>query len=194
MARPKQRTPELRDHVLLTAQNTLERHGIEGFTTKHIADDADTSVPAIYELFGDKAGLVRELFFVGFTKLAEALSATPTSDDPRANVVALAKAFRSFSIANPALANLMFSRSFASYTPSADDLAQADTSLRIVLRVVKRCIAIGVLHGDPIDVAHVLLGLLQGLVAQESAGWLGKSAASRNRRWDLALAMFFDGA
>ena len=63
-----------------------------------------------------------------------------------------------------------------------------------MLRVVKRCIAVEVLHGDPIDVAHILLGLLQGLVAQESAGWLGKSATSRNRRWDLALAMFFDGA
>lgn len=194
MARPRQRTPELRSHVLAVAQETLARHGVEGFTTKQIAADADTSVPAVYELFGDKAGLVRELFFVGFAKLAETLSAVPTSHDPRADVIALAKAFRSFSIANPASANLMYSRPFASFTPSADDLAQADTSLRIVLRAVKRCIAIDVLHGDPIDVAHILLGLLQGLVAQESAGWLGKSLASRNRRWDLALAMFFDGA
>ena len=194
MARPKQRTPELRDHVVVVAQQTLAATGVEGFTTKQIALDADTSVPAIYEMFGDKAGLVRELFFVGFAKLAEALSTVPENEDPRTELHQLAQAFRRFSLANPSLSNLMYSRPFASFSPTAEDLAKADTSLRIVLRIVKRCIKANQLRGNPIDVAHVLVGLLQGLVAQESAGWLGSSTASCNRRWELAITSFFDGA
>ncbi len=69
----------------------------------------------------------------------------------------------------------MYSRPFASFTPSSDDIVKADASLRLVLRVVKRCIARGELHGDPIDAAHVLLSLVQGLVAQESAGLAGQN-------------------
>jgi hypothetical protein len=32
----------------------------------------------------------------------------------------------------------------------------------------------------------VVLATCQGLALQETAGWLGTSAASRHRRWDLA--------
>ena len=191
MPRLKLRTPELRDHVLLDAEATLARDGVEGFTTNRIATDAATSVPAIYEMFGDKNGLLRELFFVGFRKLAAAVAAVPSSDDPRSDVVALARAYRVFSLAHPSLSKLMFSQPFASFAPTADDLAAADTSRRALLKAVRRCIDAGVVHGDPIDVSHVLLALVQGLIAQETAGWLGKGKASCDRRWDVALSMFF---
>jgi hypothetical protein len=46
----------------------------------------------------------------------------------------------------------------------------------------------GLLDGDPVDLAHVLLALAQGLAAQERAGWLGTTPESRDRRWDLAVA------
>jgi hypothetical protein len=39
----------------------------------------------------------------------------------------------------------------------------------------------------------VLLALAQGLAAQESAGWLGSSRESRDRRWELAVAAVLDG-
>ncbi len=58
MARAKQRTPELRDHLLDVAIATLADEGIAGFTTRRVAERAGTSVPAVYELFDDKAGLV----------------------------------------------------------------------------------------------------------------------------------------
>ena len=35
--------------------------------------------------------------------------------------------------------------------------------------------------------------MVQGLAAQEAAGWLGTSAASIERRWDLALRAAIDG-
>ena len=46
---------------------------------------AGTSTAAVYELFGDKAGLVRELFFEGFRRLDAAFSGLSPSADPRAD-------------------------------------------------------------------------------------------------------------
>jgi AcrR family transcriptional regulator len=67
--RAKQRTPALRDHVLQVAVELLATSGVAGFTTRRVARVARTSTPAVYELFGDKAGLVRGVFFVGFRLL-----------------------------------------------------------------------------------------------------------------------------
>ena len=63
MPRTKQRTPALREQLLVVALDTLDRDGVAGLTTRRVAERAATSTPAVYELFGDKAGLVREVFF-----------------------------------------------------------------------------------------------------------------------------------
>ena len=71
MPRAKQRTPELRDRVLAVAVETLVSEGIAGFTTRRVAERAETSLPAVYELFDDKAGLIRAVFFEGFRRLGK---------------------------------------------------------------------------------------------------------------------------
>ena len=77
MPRAKQRTPELRDRVLEVAIATLGEEGIARFTTRRVAERAGTSVPAVYELFDDKAGLVRAMFFEGFRLLGAELAKMP---------------------------------------------------------------------------------------------------------------------
>ena len=81
MPRAKQRTPELRDRVLEVAIATLGEEGIARFTTRRVAERAGTSVPAVYELFDDKAGLVRAMFFEGFRLLGGELAKIPQTDD-----------------------------------------------------------------------------------------------------------------
>src|ERR1700752_2081055 len=118
MPRAKQRTPELRDRVLEVAVNALGEHGVSGFTTRRVAELAGTSVPAVYELFDDKAGLVRQVFFEGFRLPGRDLAALPTTDDPLHDVAALAPVFRRFCAQRPALTQVMFTRPFASFDPS----------------------------------------------------------------------------
>ena len=96
MPRAKQRTPELRDRVLEVAVETLSEQGISGFTTRRVAERAGTSVPAVYELFDDKAGLVRAVFFEGFRLLGRELAVVPETDDPLADVEHLVPIFRLF--------------------------------------------------------------------------------------------------
>ena len=196
MPRAKQRTPALREHVLRVAVATLAAEGVAGFTTRMVARGADTSTPAVYELFGDKAGLVREVFFEGFRLLGERLDRLDGTEDPRADLADVARVYRAFVRENPVLADVMFSRPFADFDPGPDELEAGAAVRRHVVDRVRRCIEAGVISaakGDETDVAHVLVALAQGLAAQETAGWLGTSQRSIDRRWDLAVAALLDG-
>jgi AcrR family transcriptional regulator len=193
VARTKLRTPELRERVLEVAVDTLADAGVAGFTTRRVASGASTSLPAVYELFGDKAGLVREVFFEGFRRLGAGLEELPVTDDARADLLAVLGVYRRFLRANSELADVMFSRPFADFDPGPDE-ARAGAAVReLVVGRVRRAVDAGMVTGDATDVAHVLVALAQGLAAQETAGWLGTSAASVERRWALAVDSMLAG-
>jgi AcrR family transcriptional regulator len=192
MPRPKQRTPELRDRVLQVAVSTLNDDGLSGFTTRRVAEQAGTSVPAVYELFQDKNGLVRAVFFEGFRMLSRRLLQLPETDDAVADVQRLIPVFRRFCLDYPALARVMFSRPFQDLDPRPEELASPSVREVFVGRI-KRCTDAGLLTGDPVDIAHVLLALAQGLAVQEGGRWLGKSKASVNRRWEVGVTGILRG-
>lgn len=193
MPRAKQRTAELRDHVLRVAVGMLADEGVAGFTTRRVAREAHTSPPAVYELFGDKAGLVREMFFEGFRLLRRRFDRLAEGDDPRVALVGVIRSIRMFVRENPVLSEVMFSRPFADFDPGPSE-AKAGSAVRVfVVERVRRCIDAGLLAGDETDIAHVLVSMTQGLAATEVAGWLGTSRASIDRRWDLAIHAFLDG-
>ena len=171
----------------------LARQGVAAFTTRRVAEEAATSPPAVYELFGDKAGLVREVFFEGFRLLRRRFDRLGETGDPRADLVAVVQALRAFVRENPVLAELMFSRPFSDFDPGPSGLEAGRSVREFVVGRVRRCIDEGILVGDPTDVAHVLVSMTQGLAATEMAGWLGTSRASVTRRWDVAIRAVLDG-
>jgi AcrR family transcriptional regulator len=191
--RTKLRTQELRDHVVSVAVATLAAEGVTGFTTRAVAQQAQTSTPAVYELFGDKAGLLREVFFEGFRLLRRDFGQLAASADPRGDLIAVVEAFRAFARQNPVLAQVMFSRPFADFDPGPAEREAGSAVREFIVARVRRATEAGLLHGDDTDIAHVLVALAQGLAVQESAGWLGTSQASRDRRWGLAIRAVLDG-
>ncbi|MFN3199453.1 MAG: TetR/AcrR family transcriptional regulator [Bradymonadia bacterium] len=193
MPRPKLRNAALKATVLETALKLLEAEGEAACTTRRIARLAHTSPPAIYELFGDKEGLIRALFFEGFRMLGERMLALPERDDPRANLEASMHAFRAFAHDHPALGELMFSRPFMAFVPDQAELHAGDVMRRFLLKRVRQCIDAGVLAGDDTDIAHSLLAVAIGLATQERAGWLGSSTESMARRWSLSISALLDG-
>jgi AcrR family transcriptional regulator len=191
--RAKQRTPELRDHVLQVAVETLASEGVAGFTTRKLARKAQTSTPAVYELFGDKAGLVREMFFEGFRLLRSYFDRLERSADPHADLIRLSQIYRTFIRENPVLAELMFSRPLADFDPGPAEIEAGASAREFIVERVRRCIDEGPLTGDATDIAHVLVALTQGLAAAETTSRLGTSPASVDRRWDLAVRAMLDG-
>jgi AcrR family transcriptional regulator len=193
MPRPKQRTPELRDLVLSSALELLASEGVAGFTTRGVARAARTSTPAVYELFGDKRGLVRELYFAGFRALRVRLGTLTDSGDARADLVATLALYRAFIRENPVLAEVMLSRPFSDFDPSEDERKASGSVRALILERVRRCVEAGVLHGEETDLAHAIIALVQGLALAENARRLGTSAKSVERRWRLAVDALLDG-
>ncbi len=192
MPRPKQRTAALSESVLRTMLDLVETEGVS-LTARSVAAAAGTSPAALYELFGDKAGLLREVFFEGFRQLAEVVESVATTPDPEADLLSTLAATRRFALDRPMLFELMFARPFAEFRPGPDDQAAAAAVYRTVMSKVDRCLASGVLAGDRIDIAQVLIAANRGLIAAELAGVLGTTPSSSERRWALGVHAVFTG-
>ena len=187
--RTKQRTPELRARVLDAATRIVTTHGAGGLTARRLADAAGTSPAAVYELFGDKRGVVRALFFAGFARLAEALADVAETDDPVADLEALARAYRGFLIGHPGLALIMFSRPFAEFDPAPEEEAAGAAVRARLVEAVRRA----PLDGRPDDIALVALALIEGLAAAEVSQRLGSSPATVERRWTAGIRALIVG-
>jgi AcrR family transcriptional regulator len=185
----KQRTASLRQALVEQAMAGVEREGLDALQARRLAAAAGTSTAALYELFGDKRGLVRAVVFDGFRQLRERLEAVALSDDRRADVVALLAAWRDFARDHPALYDLMHSRPLADFAPSKDDRRSAAAVYDLVVSRVGRWLSDAI----AVDAAHVLVALNGGLIARERAGVLGSTAKSRDHRWRFAVDVALDG-
>jgi AcrR family transcriptional regulator len=193
MPRTKLRTPELAERVLETALRILSRDGVAALTARRLADEAGTSPSAIYELFGDKNGVVRATFFSGFEQLGAELTQLQATSDPGADLLALAQRYRAFILEHPALSAVMFSRPFASFDPAPEEADAGATVRELIIAAVRRTIETGRLQGDPIDIAHAYVALIHGLAAAETSNRLGRRGKDVDRRWDLAVRALLTG-
>ncbi len=212
MGRPRLRTETLRQRFVDEAILLIETEGIEAITTRGIAERSESSLAALNELFGGKAGLVSAAALHGFSLLAtaidvdidagtvDALVSGPAGGPggERAGgamtaVAGLCRAHREFSRANPRLLALMYSRPFAEFGPDDQD--------RVVAAAIRRrfTAAVATAVGEPAnsrtvnDSAIGLVALLEGLTRQERAGTLGSTVASMDRRWTAALDTYLSG-
>jgi AcrR family transcriptional regulator len=191
--RVKQRTDALRERGVASALAVLAEEGVAGLTTRTVARRAEASVPAIYEVFGDKAGLIREVFFKGFRMLGDDLTAVPPTEDPLEALRRVAAAFRRFVLTNPVLAQIMFSRPFADFDPTTEDDKAGVKVREVFVHRARAAVDAGLLAGDPTDIAHLFFAFVEGLAAAESAQRLGASKQSVDRRWRLGVNALIDG-
>lgn len=193
MGRRLLRTPELASRFVSVTVLMLNDHGPEALTTRSVAEAAGSSLAALNDLFGSKAGLLDAVALHGFSQLLEAFDATSTAGGPRESIIELSGAHRRFGAQRPELMAHMYSRPFASFNPDDDDLEIA----RAIRRHFTNCIA-ALLGRDRssaavFDTAVGLVALLEGLTSQQRAGTLGSTARTTNRRWSSAIETYLDG-
>jgi AcrR family transcriptional regulator len=187
MGRAKLRNEQLKVRLLDGALRLAAEGGMAAVTTRAVAASADSSVPAVDELFGGKTGLVRAMFVEGFTRLAVALQAVPFTTDPEADVMETAWAFRRFALENRSLYEVMFSRPFAEFELRPDDLDAAQIVHRCVTERVDALVGSARSPAHRKDAALGLSAVMQGLAGVELAGILGSGSPSIERRWRLTV-------
>jgi AcrR family transcriptional regulator len=187
VARPKLHDDSLRAAILERAGDLFAIEGPGAVTVRRVADAASTSTAAVYDLFGDKNGLLRVMFVEGFRRLAAHFDAVAITDDPMHDLRALGLAFRANALVNPQLYELMFGCPFPDFRPTDAETTEALGTFETLVANVSRCIDAGALApGDPLDVATTLFALVHGLASLEQRGWLG-TADEAERRWTMAF-------
>lgn len=161
----------VRSALLEAAGALLVERGPAGFTMRAIAERAGCSTTVLYTTFGGKDGIASELYEGAFARFGACLGAAPTSDDPLADLHALALAYRSFATANTVAYRLMFGRAMDGVVVAEDCKARSRSAFDILVDAVARGMAAGVLaEGDPVESAQVIWATVHGVVDLELDG------------------------
>jgi AcrR family transcriptional regulator len=183
----------LRPHLLASALEVLEDHGLEGVTMRAVADRAGVTAPALYWHFADKEALVREVgrevSRVFKDQMLEAVAA-PTSE---ARLRRTLEVFRTFAIAHPSYFHMLFVRPPTSRRGEIRDAAASPTIFQFLVDRVAECMRDATLaKADPQSVAMTLAALAQGLVVLHRGGRFASDAAFA-AFFDLSVDRMIDG-
>jgi AcrR family transcriptional regulator len=186
---------QVRDEVKQAALRQLAESGPAGLSVSAIGKQLGVSGPALYRYFASRDELLTELVIDAYHDLAHALSDAarhPPGTQPRTQLEDIARAYRSWALAQPHRYRLLFGPPLPGYDAHAQQLVQAaQASMKVLLDVLREAgdptatppaeplasqlLALARTHGPGIDAAMALRAIniwsrLHGLVSLEIAG------------------------
>lgn len=187
MARSRTPSVEIEASLIEAASQLLEASGPEALTVRSIAAAAGVAPMGVYNRFSSKNGVVEELFCIGFTELATALTGIAALDDAREALVEAGRRYLALGLAHPQLYQLMFGHAVAGFEPSLGAQEVAASAFDALVAAVKRAQQAGVLRDDdPALLAHMIWASVHGWVSLEIMG-IGKI-----ERTDTHVEVFLD--
>lgn len=158
---------ELADRLVDAAMRVIAERGIGELTVRRIAEAADTSTMGVYSRFGGRTGVLEALYLRAYNLLGAALAAVPRTGDGRADLVALALAYRDFALAAPARYQFLFSPANADFAPSPE---LRSVGMQSTLRPLVEAVAAAAPDLDsPSRAGYSLWCVVHGLVGLEIA-------------------------
>ncbi len=152
---------------MVCATEMLATRPRESVTVRAVAAAAETSTTAVYSLFGGKDGLIGAVRDEAVTSLFKAVTAVPTSEDPLADIYALAVAYRRWGREHNNLYSVLFG-GVQSFKPSG--AVGTSDPIRPLTAAIDRAVTESVLDGPATSIALSLWVTLHGLVTLELAG------------------------
>ncbi|MFC8716198.1 TetR/AcrR family transcriptional regulator [Kitasatospora sp. NPDC057198] len=174
MGRPRTNDVAVKERLVACATEMFATRPRESVTVRALAAAAGTSTAAVYTLFDGKDALVGEVRDRAVAGLFQDLSAVPTSDDPLADLYALAAAYRRWGSEHRHLYTVLFGGA-QSFDPSG--AVGTRDPVQPLLAAIDRAVADSVLAGEATLIALSLWVTLHGLVTLELAGALEAATA-----------------
>ncbi len=179
MPRPKIHDDALRTDLIEAAARLLADEGPHALSTRRIAREVGTSTTAIYSLLGSKEQVIRAIYLEGFRRLADRQNAMPRTADPVGDLREAGLVYFDNGVANPHLYDVMFHRPLREFTPEADDVAFALTTLGDLVGLIQRCVDAGALVGEADQIASEVWSLVHGVTSLTLAEMLEPADARR---------------
>ncbi|GAA2079155.1 TetR/AcrR family transcriptional regulator [Aeromicrobium tamlense] len=164
--------PDARRRLLEEAARILDEQGPSALSARRLATGAGTSTMAVYTHFGSMGKVVDAVATEGFRRLIDRVDAVERTDDPAADLLATAAAYRENALQNPHLYAVMFGaisvRGLGGQGPDPD---VAYAAFRQLVTLVERAMDAGRLRrDDPKAVAAQWWSALHGYMMLELAG------------------------
>lgn len=136
-AAQKQHQQKLRQGILDDASSLLVQEGARALSMRRIADTVGCSTTVLYTMFGNKQGLVDELYLRGCDILRQSLEAVSHPGDLKNYIYALCLAYRGFALANQTYYSIMFLKVIPEYTPSEAYLKLSQENLELLVQAIR---------------------------------------------------------
>ena len=149
--------------IVAAGRSILEAEGFDGLTMQRVAAVVGVRAPSLYKRVRDRWALVRLIVTDVASELAATLEAAATTGDPRADLRALAVAYREFALAHPEAHALLFAR--------LPESARVDSALnaRAAEPIVRTAAALAGPY-DWLEAARTVVAWANGFVGMELAG------------------------
>jgi AcrR family transcriptional regulator len=163
---------DVRRRLIEVAADLLSEEGPAALSARRLARDAGTSTMAVYTHFGGMPALVRAVVAEGFARLYDRVAEVEPSDDPLADLLAAAAAYRAHALADPHLFLVMFgSASLGEYRLTEVELEVGLAAFGQLVAAVERVMDAGAIRrADPAAVAGQFWAALHGYVMIELSG------------------------
>ena len=186
MGRPREHGADTRAALLAAAGELVHAEGPAAVSVRRVAEAVGTTTRAVYSLFGDKDGLLRELSVDVAETMRRHHEAVAELDDPLAELPLLIAGYRAAALERPKLYDLFTAQVHAGADLDDPVFRLVYASLDRVLRTIRRGLALGLFPGrDEFAVGRHLFALVHGLASLELRGILG-DAESAARVWTQA--------
>lgn len=182
----------LRQGILDDASSLLVQEGPQALSMRRVAQLVGCSTTVLYTLFGNKQGLVDELYGRGFALLRQALEAVPRSPQTLDYLLALGRAYRTFALANASYYAIMFFQVLSEYAPSETNRLLGQASFDLVEHTLQDYItATHLTGGDAREISFIIWATLHGHVGLELSHYLDAKVAEK--RFETALRTLLTG-
>ncbi len=110
-----------REKILTQARGLIEREGVEALSLSKLAEALGIKAPSLYKHYASKDALLQAVNTVTIQGLVGAMqSAISKETDPRAALIDMAQAYRTFAHTNPNGYTLVFARLSPDTAPAAE--------------------------------------------------------------------------
>lgn len=149
--------------IVAAGRRILEAEGSVGLTMQRVAADVGVRPPSLYKRVRGRGELIRLIANDLLGELERTIDAAAASGDPRRDLAAIARAFRSFALANPEGYSLVFSRLPEEWQP---DLELTRRSSAALIRTVTALAG----PDEGLEAARTVTAWANGFIAMELAG------------------------
>jgi AcrR family transcriptional regulator len=161
----QQHAETLRLNIIEAAAAIMHESGPEGVTIRKVAEKMECPTKIIYNLFGNKEGLAKELFLQGCKLLAAAFQAVPKQDNLHLYLRGLGQAYWDFSQNQTSYYMVMFGGAFSEFKPEEESLHAIFTALQQVIALITEAIEQGFINEkDPLLVVNLVWASLHGVI------------------------------